>query len=235
MAPTLSILLCSVFLIVSPLVIASYDRFTSLPYCAQYCFTKAVNDSLATCEGASLDCFCQSANAATDFNICLQANVPCNSNPINNDVEVFKSTIFCNGSMDSGFYYTSAPGAVTASVGPALGGNLSATIFSNLPSSVATEMSIASTNTSTQCADSGSVTAPAILTSTSTVVVELSNTASPSASSNSTWTASSFPTVIAAQASGGAAPARVGATELVELKGGFFMTWILVGEILALI
>ncbi|OAL23621.1 hypothetical protein AYO22_06198 [Fonsecaea multimorphosa] len=201
MAFKLSILLCSLSLIVSPFVNAIYDSWTELPYCAQYCFTTAVNNSLAACADVPIDCFCRSTDPATNFNLCLQANVPCNTNPFNNDVEVFKNTVFCNASVNSGFYYMAGPGAATVTLGIAPGGNLSATVAG-------------------------------LMTSTSTVIVELSSTASSSSDLNGTWTATSIPTVIAAQASNIAARAHADIWEFARLGTSCFVTWILVGKIL---
>ncbi|KIX97853.1 uncharacterized protein Z520_06631 [Fonsecaea multimorphosa CBS 102226] len=235
MAFKLSILLCSLSLIVSPFVNAIYDSWTELPYCAQYCFTTAVNNSLAACADVPIDCFCRSTDPATNFNLCLQANVPCNTNPFNNDVEVFKNTVFCNASVNSGFYYMAGPGAATVTLGIAPGGNLSATIFSSFASSISPDMSVNPTNTSTKCTDFDSVTTPAVLglmTSTSTVIVELSSTASSSSDLNGTWTATSIPTVIAAQASNIAARAHADIWEFARLGTSCFVTWILVGKIL---
>ncbi|OQV05481.1 CFEM domain-containing protein [Cladophialophora immunda] len=225
MASLRTILLCSLSLIVSPFVNATYERWTALPYCAQGCFTKAVNDSLATCAHVSLDCFCRNTVAAKEFDLCLQANVPCNSNPINHDVEVFKNTVFCNTSVDSGFDYTAAMGAATATLGTPSGESLSSTMSSIFPST------IHPTNTSTICPDSDSAqtTFQGLITSTSTVVVELSSTASSSGKLNGTWTASAFPTVIAAQSFNGAPRACV--WDFGVFGTGFLMTWILVGKI----
>ncbi|EXJ53759.1 uncharacterized protein A1O5_13008 [Cladophialophora psammophila CBS 110553] len=107
---------------------ANYESWTGLPYCAQDCFSKAINDSLSTCTDVSLDCFCRNTDAAKKFDFCLETNVPCDSNPINNDVEIFKNRVFCNASANSGFKYTVIKGAMTVTLGSASGGDEAATV-----------------------------------------------------------------------------------------------------------
>ncbi|KIW82915.1 hypothetical protein Z517_02158 [Fonsecaea pedrosoi CBS 271.37] len=225
MAFTLSALLCSLLLVVSPFVSAYYERWTALPYCAQDCFTKAVNASLSTCAHTSLDCFCRNVDAVTKFDLCLQANVPCNSNPFNRDIETFKNAVFCNASVDSGFDYTLINGARTITLGRGPWGGY--WTLSTSPSSWTSNTSITGT-------DPGSVTVTAtqvIITSTSTVVVDLPPNTTSSGNLSSPWTVYSTPSAMAVQSFNAAVRAHAGTLEIVEKGLGVLVTWILVGKI----
>ncbi|KAJ9606205.1 hypothetical protein H2200_009166 [Cladophialophora chaetospira] len=183
---------------------AKYQNWTELPDCAQTCFTQMVTASLTRCDELSLTCFCDSDSYTAGFDRCLGLDPSCDFTSVKTDVDDYQSNIFCDPSVDSGFRLVATDGNETTTLGlPSAAIEVStsssadsdeetttasSTNASNSSSSSnrspasasATPSSSTSSSSSSSSSSSPSGKTPALKTSISTVVVELSSIATTS-------------------------------------------------------
>ncbi|EXJ65505.1 hypothetical protein A1O7_01846 [Cladophialophora yegresii CBS 114405] len=215
--------------------VASYEKWEDLPSCAQDCLTQTVNASLAGCNELSIGCFCDNGFATAAFEVCLASDGPCDSDPVNTDSEDFESNVLCNANTDSGFRFTAVKGTETVILG--LGANKgegmtmantdqgqttapSSAPSSSLSSSSPTTVSASVTSPAYTSAPVATRITPGILTSVSTVVVELSSVEATSTATTGTSIESAVTTVVVVAA----ASAKL--TSMLIFVSGFLMTWV---------
>ncbi|OCT46023.1 hypothetical protein CLCR_00497 [Cladophialophora carrionii] len=215
---------------------ADYEKWEDLPSCAQDCLMQAVNASLAGCSELSLDCFCQNGFATVAFDICLASDSQCGSDPVKTDSEDFQSNVLCNLNTDSGFRFTTVKSTETVTLGlGADSGEETITVNTDQERTTTSWTAPSSSSSGSSPATvSASATSPAyatppvatrstpgVITSISTVIIELSSDTPTSITTAGASTGAAVTTVVVVAA------ASTPITSMLVCVSSLLTTWVL--------